>query len=75
MLKRSPSKIPGWDSSRCRCVNNGDYCDYCNELDENNPDYLWEAYRILSFQTAKLPTFGHLEALSLEIQRLKGIAK
>jgi hypothetical protein len=30
----SPSDYPGWNYRRCRCENNGDYCDYCLSIIE-----------------------------------------
>jgi len=29
---RSPPDYPDWQQDRCRCENNGDYCEYCEEF-------------------------------------------
>ena len=34
-----PTKVPGWDYRKCRCENNGDYCEYCEDtLHDYNED-------------------------------------
>ena len=37
--QQSPSDDPRWDYRKCRCENNGDYCEYClSLLDEEDED-------------------------------------
>ena len=35
---KSPSDDPHWDYRKCKCENNGDYCEYCLSIIDPDPE-------------------------------------
>lgn len=47
---QGPAEDPRWDHTQCRCENNGDYCEYCEEIARSQDENVGTMSRLIIWQ-------------------------